>query len=348
MTSVAEARSTLLWALLASFLLLAGCGDDSEPRQLSGGVFGTRWNLTYLPVPDGPDEARVRAVLDEAFGVVNRSMNTYDPDSLISRFNRLPPGETIEVDWDFAFVLTTALSIGRWTGGAYDVTVSPLSAAWGFADDGPNTVPSPEVLAAALARVGPEHLDWQPDTRLLGKRREGVALDFSSIAKGYGVDLGADALEALGLTDFMFEIGGEIRLRGQSPRGDRWRIAVERPEAGAGRVQAAIEATDTGIATSGDYRNYFEADGVRYSHLIDPRTGYPIRHDLVSVTVIDPSTALADAWATALIVMGSDAALALAEERGLAVYALRRKGDDFEALWSSRFEPWLSPATPSG
>ncbi|MEL0039630.1 MAG: FAD:protein FMN transferase, partial [Halieaceae bacterium] len=138
--------------------------------------------------------------------------------------------------------------------------------------------------------------------------------------------------------------GGEMQARGVSPRGDQWRVAIERPEMARSGVQAALSITDVGIATSGDYRNYFEVDGTRYSHLIDPRTGYPIRHDLVSVTVIHPSTAIADAWATAMAVMGTTASMSLAEERNLAIYVIRRSGDTLSSQWSSEFGPYLEPS----
>jgi thiamine biosynthesis lipoprotein len=174
-----------------------------------------------------------------------------------------------------------------------------------------------------------------------------LALDFSSLAKGYAVDLGADALDEAGVAQYMLEIGGEVRVRGLSPRGDAWRIAVESPLAETrGAVQAALAVTDVGIATSGDYRNFFEHEGRRYSHLINPLTGYPIQHDLVSVTVVHGSAMMADAWATALTVMGSTQALAVAEQRDLAVYLLRRSGNQLETLTSSSMTQWIEAAAP--
>ena len=146
----------------------------------------------------------------------------------------------------------------------------------------------------------------------------------------------------------MLEVGGELQLRGNSPRGDAWRIAVERPDFGQGNIQAAIGVSNTGVATSGDYRNFFEENGQRYSHLIDPRTGYPIAHDVVSVTVIHPSTALADAWATALCVLGSAAALEIAEQQALAVYLVRREAGVLEAAWSNGFQSYLVSSDASG
>lgn len=336
------AVNTARWLLLSVLLTLSGCGTEQQPVHLTGGVFGTRWSVTYIPGEASPDPEAVRAALESAFNVVNQQMNHYDPQSTLSLFNRAPAGEWVQVGWDFAYVLTEAMRISAATDGAYDVTLSPLSDLWGFGPEGPEQVPADTEIQQALQRVGLDKLEWVPAERRLAKRVDGVAVDFSSIAKGYGVDLGADALDELGIADYMLEVGGEIRLRGQSPRGDLWRIAIERPVVGSLRdVQAAVAASDTGIATSGDYRNFFEVDGVRYSHLLDPRTGRPIRHDLVSVTVVHPSTALADAWATALIVLGYDAARALADEQQLAVYFVRREGSGFGVEWTEPMASYL-------
>lgn len=336
----------LALALALAFLL--GC-DDSSPEavRISGQVFGTGWTLTYLPYPDGPKPPAVQAVVEEAFALVNTSMSTYDPASGISQFNALSAEEPMVMDWDFTYVFNEAARITELSDGAYDVTVAPLVDLWGFGPEGPRVVPGPEQVAALLASVGDGALTWDASTRTLVKHHSDTAIDLSSIAKGYAVDLGADALDDLGFEHFMLEVGGEIQTRGASPRGDLWRIAIERPVGGRGEVQAAIALTDTGVATSGDYRNFFELDGQRYSHLIDPRSGYPIAHDLVSVTVIHPSTALADAWATALSIMGSERGLELAEERQLAVYLVRRQGDDLTEAWSSAFAPYLATVNPA-
>jgi thiamine biosynthesis lipoprotein len=186
---------------------------------------------------------------------------------------------------------------------------------------------------------------WDSATRMLGKRAAGVEIELSSIAKGYAVDLAADVLDELGIGNFLLEVGGEMQARGLSPRGDQWRVAIERPEVARSGVARTIALSNTGIATSGDYRNYFEVEGVRYSHLIDPRTGYPIRHDLVSVTVIHPSTGIADAWATALAVMGFESAMALAEARDLPIYVIRRTGDTLAPSWSTAFNQYVPSGT---
>jgi thiamine biosynthesis lipoprotein len=328
-------------AFLLAFCCLAACSGD-RPQQLGGSIFGTTWSATYQGAPHDLSSDVVRAKIERTFALVNRSMNHYDPESLISTFNRLPPNEPIEVDWDFTYVLTAALTLGEATGGAYDVSVSALSDLWGFGPDGPTRLPTQGDIDATLSQVGASQLEWQPETRTLAKRVSNLKLDFSSLAKGYAVDLAADALDELGLEHYMLEVGGEVRVRGQSPRGGDWRIAVERPDPTArGSVQTALSVSDTGIATSGDYRNFFESEGRRYSHLIDPQSGYPIQHDVVSVTVVHGSAMMADAWATALIVLGSEEAMALAEQRRLAVYLLKRSGDRIEALWSAGMAQWL-------
>ena len=334
-------------ALVLAFCCLAGCGFDDRPVTMGGAVFGTSWSLTYTNASEVVDPTAVRAEIESVFELVNSSMNHYQPTSLISRFNALPADAPVDVDWDFAYVLSTALTLNEATGGAYDVTVSALSELWGFGPEGPTRFPTPLAVTDAMRSVGGEQLSWQPEVRLLAKKVPGLALDFSSLAKGYAVDLGADALDEAGVAQYMLEIGGEVRVRGLSPRGDAWRIAVESPLAETrGAVQAALAVTDVGIATSGDYRNFFEHEGRRYSHLINPLTGYPIQHDLVSVTVVHGSAMMADAWATALTVMGSTQALAVAEQRDLAVYLLRRSGNQLETLTSSSMTQWIEAAAP--
>ena len=330
-------------ALLLAFCCLAGCAAEERPVQMGGAIFGTTWSLTYLGAPDEVSPAQVQSEINAAFALVNESMNHYDPSSLISEFNALPAQTPIEVDWDFTYVLSAALEVTAATRGAYDVSVSALSDLWGFGPEGPRQLPAATDIEMTRAQVGVAQLDWESPSRTLSKRAPGLKLDFSSLAKGYAVDLGADALEDLDIPHFMLEVGGEVRVRGASPRGDAWRIAVERPEAGErGGIQAALAVSDTGIATSGDYRNFFERDGQRYSHLIDPRTGYPIQHDVVSVTVVHGSAMMADAWATALTVMGSAEALVLAEERGLAVYLLKRSGNTLEVFSSTTMAQWMA------
>lgn len=324
----------LLWALI-------GCEPTDKSVRLEGSIFGTSWSLVYVPEEVSPESSVIEASVLEAFEVVDSTMNTYVPDTALSRFNQMPVGEVIEMGWDFAYLVSEAQRITRLSDGAYDVTVGPLLDLWGFGPQGPKLYPSEQEVEAAKAVTGWSLIAWNPTNRLLSKRQSGVEIELSSIAKGYAVDLGADALDELGIENFLLEVGGEMQARGVSPRGDHWRVAIERPEMARSGVQAALSVTDVGIATSGDYRNYFEVDGVRYSHLIDPRTGYPIRHDLVSVTVIHPSTAIADAWATAMAVMGSEASLALAEARHMAIYVIRRSGDTLSSQWSSEFDRYL-------
>lgn len=327
-------------------VLCVGCENNSRGSiLLQGGVFGTGWSVRYRPVENGATEDEVRQALLAAFDVVNASMNTYSDASTISELNKAPAGHTLELDWDFAYLLNESLRINQASAGAYDISVAPLLEIWGFGPEGPTTYPNAATIDKALALSGFSHFTWDSTTRLISKDHREAALELSSIAKGYGVDLGSDALRALGITDFMLDVGGEMQLAGVSPRGDAWRIAIERPEPGGRAVQTTISLTDTGVATSGDYRNFFEHNGQRFSHLIDPRTGYPVAHDLVSVTVIHESTALADAWATALAVLGTEQALAVAEAQHLAVYLISRRGEELVASASSAFNPFLATSS---
>lgn len=335
-----------LFTLAGGILLcaLAGCSGAVEPVQLSGETMGTSWHVTLIPAAGDPSIQSVQAGIEAVLEQVNASMSTYRADSEISRFNALGTDEWFDLSGDFYTVLSAAMAIGWQSKGAYDVTVAPLVDLWGFGAPGPVLAPpSDDAVTDTLERVGQDHLRLDGEGRRLLKRSP-VALDFSSIAKGYGVDVIAQWLDSRGFTRYLVEVGGEMRLAGLNSRGEPWRIAIERPDSADRAVEEAIRVTDTGIATSGDYRNFFEIEGRRYSHSIDPRTGYPVAHDLVSVTVVHPSATLADGWATALVVLGYNDALAVANAQGLAVYFIRRSEKGYEVSHTPAFEPYLEQA----
>lgn len=327
--------------LLVFVLALSACAEQrGEAVQLAGATMGTRYHITWLEAPGQPSAEEVHMGVEALLETINASMSTYREDSEISRFNRADPGVWFPVSADFAAVFAMARAVSQASDGAYDVTVAPLVDLWGFGPDMGSEVPPADAIAAALAMVGQSRLEFDGQRPALMKPAN-MGLDFSSIGKGYGVDRLADWLEAQGMRDYLVEIGGEIRVAGRNPYGRQWRVAVEKPEPMQREVMEAVSLTDAAIATSGDYRNYFEADGVRYSHTIDPRTGAPVRHELVSVTVVHPSAALADAWATALTVLGPEQAMIVALREGLAVYMIQPDGDDFTATNTPAMEPLL-------
>ena len=327
-------------------VLLVGCSDEVGPRHLNGATMGTTWSLSYIEAPDQPAaqdiHSRVQGVLDS----IEQSMSTYRPDSEINRYNSAAAGSWVSVSAPFLAVLQTALQVGEASNGAYDVTVAPLVTLWGF---GPGEVqsepPPPQQIENLLASVGQDRVQVRPRTGEV-LQPGGISLDFSSLAKGYAVDEGAQWLRDNGVTRFLLEVGGEMRLSGLSGRNDPWRIAIEQPESAGRSMAGALDVSDMSVATSGDYRNYFEHDGQRFSHSIDPRSGYPVAHDLVSVTVVHHSAMLADAWATALTVLGARQALAVAQTQALAVYFIRREGQGFVHSHTEHILPYLVQ-TPS-
>ncbi|MGB1289802.1 MAG: FAD:protein FMN transferase [Porticoccaceae bacterium] len=297
---------------------------------------GTTYSITVVADQLPPDDLSQQ--IDRLLSKVDRSMSTYKDESEISRFNRLSVGQTQKISSEFAEVVRISQKIWHQSNGAFDPTIGPLVDLWGFGPvDREGQVPSSESIEQVLSNVGFESIVLEDLT--LSKLAP-VALDVSAVAKGYAVDLVANHLEMLALPDYLVEIGGEIRVSGTNPDGQPWRIALEQAQLFAA-VDRVIEISDSAIATSGDYRNYFEKDGVRYSHTIDPRTGMPIRHKLASVSVIAESCAEADAWATALSVMGAVESKKLANQLGLAVYMLVREDDQFVAEHSDKFEQYL-------
>ena len=329
--------------------LSSACGGPEPPRQafvFEGPTMGTAYQVkvvrAVLPeVRRGELDDAIRGELER----INSLMSTYLDDSELSRFNRhgTTPFELADATWE---VFETALEISRATGGALDVTVGPLVDAWGFGPgrSSPDTV-VPELpeeeLTAIRERIGWQHLELLDAPRAVRKARADLYCDLSSVAKGYAVDRVAALLAGLGETDFMVEVGGELRAAGRNDRGAVWRIGVERPQLARGRLQRVVPVADLALATSGDYRNYREIDGVRVSHIMDPRNGRPVRHRLASVTVVHASCAMADGLATALMVLGPDEGRALAEREGWAALFLVRNGEGFAEIMTPAFESLL-------
>ena len=336
-----HSREWLFCFLLAFFL--AGCVRQPEPGQLAGDTMGTTWHVSYIGGLPGVTQKQLQQGIEAQLEQVNRVMSTYINDSEISRFNALAPHHSFESSPEFFTVLSAALDVGQKSEGTYDVTVMPLVNLWGFGPKGiTDTAPDAHNIAKLLEQVGQNNIRLDSENLSVMKLHD-LSLDFSSLAKGYAVDKVAQWLSAQGIHRFMVEVGGEMRMSGLSGRSDPWRIAIEQPDSSGRSVAVTIGLSDAAVATSGDYRNYFEADGRRYSHIIDPRTGYPVAQDLVSVTVVHPSSMIADAWATALTVLGAERAMAVAQEQGLAVYFIRRVDDTFVHSHTPLFAAYLDP-----
>lgn len=331
MPNLADARIAGLPTLALAGLALAGCSDPvPDVRVYSGATMGTTYNVSIAD--ERADGDAVADAVAAELAEVNGRMSTWLDDSELSRFNRSASTDWQPVSKSLCELVERALDLSAETGGAFDVTVLPLVDLWGFgAHGGVASLPAPADVAAVRARTGYAKLAADCAAPALRKAHADLEVDLSAIAKGYGVDRVADRLEALGVDNYLVEVGGELRVRGTKADGTPWRIGLERPEAGLSTVQTGLELGDTGVATSGDYRNYYEVDGERYSHTIDPTTGAPVRHTTASVTVLAPLTVEADALATALLVMGAEEGLSFAEARGIAALFLDRRGSEIHA-----------------
>nr|WP_246386531.1 FAD:protein FMN transferase [Litorivivens lipolytica] len=301
---------------------------------------GTRYQVTLLP-PKGFDDDEAQEQLDALLDIFNQIASTYEPKSEVNALSAMPLDEWQDISQTLSEMLLISLEVNWLTGGAFDVTVSPLVDLWGFgAERRPQQVPAASAIEAALKETGFKHIQLDlTEPRI--KLKQPVMVDLSGVAKGYGVDIVAEWLDRQQVANYLVEIGGEIRAAGKSPRGDDWRVGIEKPKGLAGGVQQAIRVNGVGLATSGDYRNYFEENGKRYSHTLDPKTGYPIDHTTASVTVIAETAGYADALATGFLVLGADKALTLAETHNLAVYVIEKTDAGFSTRWSKAFEPYL-------
>jgi thiamine biosynthesis lipoprotein len=266
-------------------------------------------------------------------------MSTWDPDSELSRFNQSTSLEPFALSPETFEVFKWSVDVGRLTGGALDVTIGPLVDAWGFGPAGPRTsVPTGAEIARLRKAVGPDRIALDPGARTVRKTRPDVRCDLSSIVPGYAADRLSTELSGRGFTDFLVDVGGEVRTRGRNEKGAPWQIAIERPSSSGDAIQRLVPISDLAITTAGDYRKYREVDGQRVAHILDPRTGRPLTHRLASVTVIDELAVRADAFDTALMVLGTDEGIALAAKLSLAVLFIERTGEGFIERATPRFE----------
>lgn len=326
--------------LFAVFLfLLSACSDKPlDSFKLSGPTMGTSYHITIIGDP--AEAPQLVQKIDFRLSLINRQMSTYIDSSELCQFNQLSPGEWLTVSPELFYILLMSAEISWLTSGSFDITVAPLVNLWGFGPKQVNSLPSDDAINLALLNVGFQYLEFNLQGNKISKRKP-VHLDLSAIAKGYGVDLIAQLLRENGYDNFMVEVGGELYLSGLSPRSTPWRIAIEQPSSLNITVHRAINVSDKAVATSGDYRNYIEHNGIRYSHTIDPRTGRPITHSLASVTVIHDNVATADALATAINVMGAEAGMSLAKQQNLAIYLISKTEQGFESQYSDAFKPYL-------
>ena len=308
-------------------------------HEFAGDTMGTTWRVRLVGASTLRREP-VGQAIQAALDAVVAQMSTWDAASDLARFNRAAPGTWTPLPEHFHAVLACAREVAERSDSAFDPTVGALVDAWGFGPVARRGMPAAAPLADAHRRAGWRRLAIDPVRRAL-LQPGGLALDLSAIAKGFGVDLVARRLDALGFTDHLVEVGGELRGSGVKPDGQPWWVLLEQPADGDAGQQTLLALHGLSVATSGDYRRWFEHEGTRYSHTIDPRDGRPIRHGLASVTVIHADCMRADAWSTALGVLGPDAGLALANRLGLAARLLVRAGDGFAERRSAAFDALL-------
>lgn len=359
--------------LLAAFVIAAaGCAphsdgdpqlDDDTPTDPSasqssetdnqgvasisfeGRTMGTTYSVFLVNAPEGVSKSLVQTRFDQLLLKIDEQMSTYRPDSELARFNSFSSTNWFAASPELVELVGQGAAFGEHTGGALDITVDPLLRLWGF---GPyprkSAIPTMADIERVLGQCGFRKLDTRPTPPALRKRALPLSVDLSAVAAGYAVDRAAEYFESIGMENYLVDIGGELRARGQNQHGKPWSIGIEKPVYGGRDIYCVIQLTGQAVATSGDYRSYFEHDGRRYSHVLDPRTGIPIQHSLASVSVVHSSAMHADAWSTALLVLGPKEGLQMAQSNRLAALFLSRTDEGIAEQSTPEFELYRIPA----
>ncbi len=329
---------TLLRPLVALALAaaLGGCGLSERVEEFGGPTMGSNYSVKYVRGEAAPAVEALKAEVEAILAEVDEQASTYRDDSLISRFNQAPAGTCMALPAAMLELVRSGQALAEQSGGAFDLTLEPLLDLWGF---GPQArverVPSEAQLQQARARTGHQHLRIEAD-RLC--KDIDLQLDLNSIAAGHTVERIAARLGELGVTSYLIDVTGELKALGRKPDGQPWRVAIEAPRDDQRVAQRILQLDGYGLSTSGDYRNYFEENGRRYSHTLDPQTGAPISHKLAAVTVADPSTLRADGLSTLLMVLGPERGWAFAEQAGIAAFFVTREGEGFATRTSAAFD----------
>lgn len=334
--------------LLTLLLMLTACQPAPTQTRIQGKTMGTYYVVTVSdPFPGG--EPALQQEVDSLLARMNHEISTYDPNSLISRFNQSTGKQPTVIPAAMARIVQQGIDAGHLTAGKLDVTVGPLVNLWGFGPDKrPLKRPDAGQIAAARLKVGIDKLSLTPegDHFLLGKAIPALYLDLSTLGEGAASDEIAGLLESKGVHNYLIEVAGAVRSKGNNGKGKPWRVAIVEPSDQPGAFSDVVSPNGMALSTAGSYRNYYELDGQRYSHIIDPATGAPVTHKLVSASVITPTALEADALDTALMVMGPEQAMAFAKAHGLAVYLIVKTEQGFAANHTPQFAPYLVAKQP--
>ncbi|MEP2706364.1 MAG: FAD:protein FMN transferase [Roseibium sp.] len=323
-------------------LTLAACKGGADVLELSGSTMGTNYSVTALDHGKNVDKAALHKALEASLLDVNAHMSNWDATSEVSRFNAFKSTDPVNISDGLSKVIRASRDINQASDGQFDITLGPVIEAWGFGAKTINKDVSSDsgAIAAAFETAG-QTQGLKLDGNTLQKSHPDTEIYLPSIGKGYGVDQLAAVVESFGLTDYMVEIGGDIYVSGRNADSMDWQIGIETPDSISQKAFQVAKVSNMGMATSGDYRNYFERDGQRFSHIIDAHTGQPIKHQTASVTVLADNTMLADAWSTALLVLGTKRGLEIANQRDLAVLFIDRNANEgnkgFTSAASDRF-----------
>jgi thiamine biosynthesis lipoprotein len=325
-------------------LALVACDEAQTQKTLttiSGPTMGTTFNVKVVDLPKDVPAQKLKDGILQVLEDVNDKMSLWVKGSEIIRFNQSTSTDWQDVSEDFYKVTEKAFEISDMTEGRFDVTLEPLIKLWGFSTKrAPANLPSDADIKEALDQVGYKKIELDAAALRMKKQHAAMSVNLSAIAKGFGIDQVSQFLENKGIENYMVEIGGDLRVKGSNAKEQPWRIAIEKPEAGSRSVQKIIALQGVGMATSGDYRNFYEKDAQRYTHIIDPVKGRPVLHKLASVTVLSETAMEADGLATALLVMGPDEGMKIAEENAIAAFFLVRDKDGFVEKRSTRFKTY--------
>jgi len=327
-----------LLVILAVTLTFFGCSKPPEIQKISGNAQGTTYHISFWS-PEKVDVANIQQIVEAEFNRLDMQLSNYRKDSVIEQLNATVSSEPLAVSEEIIALIEQARVVSIASGGCYDLTIKPLFDLWGFNGD-KLTPPSPETLQAALQQVGFKQIKIVDATHIQ-KLNPNLKIDLSSIAQGYSVSRMVGLLEQQGITNYLVEIGGELQTRGHKPDASPWRVALEKPLSSERTMQKIVtikQIEPLAVMTSGTYRHYFDVDGKRYSHILNAKTGVPVDHNTVSVTVLHDNVTQADAWSTALLCLGRTAGIEAANQAGIAALFIEQQGEAFNEYRSVPFD----------